>query len=302
MSRFEGVWPALVTPLTDREELNADIARVLIDHLIASGIGGLYVCGGTGEGILLPLDVRKDLAQVAVEQAAGRVPVIVHVGATATADALLLAAHAEQVGADGIAAIPPFYYEVGFQGIREHYQLIADASSLPLYLYYIPSATGVRLNARQMWELCQIPSVRGFKYSAFDMYLLEQILSLSGGTLNVFSGPDQLFAPMLTVGVDGAIGTTYNLLPAHFAQLYEAFRAGDIARARALQSQANRVIDTFIRHGGLPAVKEMMRMLGFDCGYCRRPFRRLSKEEVASLRADMDQIGFWSIASPRDGR
>ena len=299
MSRFRGVWPALVTPLTEREELNVAVARALIDHLISCGIGGLYVCGGTGEGILLPLDVRQALAQVAVEQAGGRVPVIVHVGATATADALLLAAHAEQIGADGVAAIPPFYYRVGFEGIREHYQLIAGASSLPLYLYYIPSATGVTLNAEQMWALCQIPNVRGFKYSAFDMYLLEQILSLGGGTLNVFSGPDELFAPMLTVGVDGAIGTTYNLLPAHFVQLYQAFQARDLERARALQSQANRVIDTFIRHGGLPAVKEMMRMLGFDCGYCRRPFRRLNHDEIVALRADLDRIDFWSIASPR---
>jgi N-acetylneuraminate lyase len=299
MSRFAGVWPALVTPLTEGEALNVAVTRQLVDHLIAAGIGGLYVCGGTGEGILLPLDLRQHMAETAVEQAGGRVPVIVHVGATATADALELAAHAEQIGADGVAAIPPFYYQVGFEGIREHYQLIANASSLPLYLYYIPSATGVTLDAEQMWELCQIANVRGFKYSAFDMYLLEQILSLSGGTLNVFSGPDQLFAPMLTVGVDGAIGTTYNLLPAHFVQLYQAFRAGDIARARALQSQANRVIDTFIRHGGLPAVKEMMRMLGFDCGYCRRPFRHLTSQEIAALRADLDRIDFWSIASPR---
>ncbi|MFN2154607.1 MAG: dihydrodipicolinate synthase family protein [Anaerolineae bacterium] len=299
MSRFAGVWPALVTPLTEEEELNVEVTQQLVDHLIAAGIGGLYVCGGTGEGILLPRDLRQQLAEVVIEQVEGRVPVIVHVGATATADTLLLAAHAEQVGADGVAAIPPFYYQVGFEGIREHYQLIADASSLPLYLYYIPSTTGVTLNAEQMWELCQIPKVRGFKYSAFDMYLLEQILSLGSGTLNVFSGPDQLMAPMLTVGVDGAIGTTYNLLPTHFVRLYQAFRSGDIAGARALQSQANRVIDAFIRHGGLPAVKEMMRMLGFDCGYCRRPFRRLSNEEVAALRADLDRIDFWSIATPR---
>jgi N-acetylneuraminate lyase len=154
----------------------------------------------------------------------------------------------------------------------------------------------VTLDAEQMWALCQIPNVQGFKYTAFDMYLLEQILSLGRGTLNVFSGPDQLFAPMLTVGVDGAVGTTYNLLPRHFCQIYDAFQRGDIAVARQLQSQANRVIDTFIEHGGLPAVKEMMRMLGFDCGYCRRPLGRLDSEQVAALRADLDEIGFWEIA------
>jgi N-acetylneuraminate lyase len=295
MTHFTGVWPALITPLDSTEQVNVPVTRRLVDHLIQAGIGGLYVCGGTGEGILLPKDVRKRMAETVIEQTDGRVPILVHVGAVATADAIGLARHAEQAGADGIAAVPPFYYSVGFGGIKEHYELIAGASSLPFYLYYIPSTTGVTLKAEEMWDLCQIENVRGFKYSAFDMYLLEQILEMSDRTLNVFSGPDQLFAPMLTVGVDGAIGTTYNLLPRHFVRIYEAFRRADIEQARQLQSQANRVIDTFLVHGGLPAVKEIMRMLGFDCGQCRRPFRPLDANEVSALRTDLERIGFWDL-------
>jgi N-acetylneuraminate lyase len=296
MTRFTGVWPALITPLTEDDQINVSMARRLVDHLIDCGIGGLYVCGGTGEGVLLPVREREKMGETVVEQANGRVPVMLHVGATATAEAVELARHAEAAGADAVAAVPPFYYSVGFRAIKEHYELIAGASSLPLYLYYIPGTTGVTLNAEQMWELCQIPNVHGFKYSAFDMYLLEQILTLGQGTLNVFSGPDQLFAPMLTVGVDGAVGTTYNLLPRHFVRLYQAFQRGDVAEARRLQSQANRVIDTFVKHNALPAVKEMMRMLGFDCGHCRRPLGRLNADQVAALRADLDEIGFWEIA------
>jgi len=285
-----------MTPLTDKDRINVPVARRLVDHLIEREIGGLYVCGGTGEGVLLPRKARKKMAETVIEQADGRVPVIVHVGATATADAVALARHAERIGADGVAAVPPFYYSVGFRAIKEHYALIAGASSLPLYLYYIPGATGVNLTAEQMWELCQLPNVAGFKYTAFDMYLLEQIFALSQGTLNVFSGPDQLFAPMLTVGVDGAIGTTYNLLPRHFVRIYQAHQRGDVPEARRLQSQANRVIDTFVRHGGLPAAKEMMRMIGFDCGHCRRPLGRLTEDEVAALRADLDKTDFWALA------
>lgn len=296
MTRFTGVWPALITPLTGQDRVNVPVTRRLVDYLIDAGVSGFYVCGGTGEGILLPFAERKQMAEVVIDQVGGRTPVIVHVGAAATADAIELAAHAGSIGADAIAAIPPFYYDVGFRGIEEHYQQIAAASSLPLYLYYIPGTTGVTLTARQMWELCQIPNVVGFKYSSFDLYLLEQIMSLSQGTLNVFSGPDQLFLPFQSIGVDGAIGTTYNLLPAHFVELYRACRDGDTQRARVLQSQANRVIDAFIKHGGLPAVKEMMRMIGFDCGHCRRPFRQLDRAEVAALRADLDAIGFWALA------
>jgi N-acetylneuraminate lyase len=296
VTRFSGVWPALVTPLTQDDRINVAVARRLVDHLIERRVGGLYVNGGTGEGVLLPSPVRRTMAEVVVEQVNGRVPVIVHVGAAATAEAVELALHASAAGADGVAAVPPFYYSVGFRSIEEHYGLIAAATSLPFFLYYIPGTTGVTLTAEQMWKLCQIPNVVGFKYSAFDMYLLEQVFALARGKLNVFSGPDQLFAPMLTVGVDGAIGTTYNLLPRHFVHIYQAFQKGDLPTVRHLQSQANRVIDAFVRHGGLPAVKEIMRMLGFDCGYCRRPLGRLTDDEVRALRRDLDRIGFWALA------
>ena len=236
------------------------------------------------------------MAEIVVDQAAGRRPVMVHVGAAATADAMTLAAHAQEAGAEAVSAIPPFYYGVGFGAVVEHYQAIASASSLPLYLYYIPGSTGIHVTAEQMWELCQIPNVRGFKYTDYNMYLLEQIMSLAGGTLNILSGPDELFLPFQAVGVDGAIGTTYNLLPAHYCRLYQAFHDGDMETARRLQSQANRVIDTFIRHGRLSAVKEMMRMLGFDCGYCRRPLPRLTEAEVAALRTDLEGVGFLDLA------
>jgi N-acetylneuraminate lyase len=295
MKHFTGVWPALITPLKE-ERIDPQVTRRLVDYLIEGGVSGFYVCGGTGEGILLPVEERMRMAETVIDHVHGRLPIIVHVGAVATADAVTLAAHAESAGADAVASIPPFYYNVGFQAIREHYQQISDASSLPLYLYYIPGSTGVTVTAEQMWELCQITNVRGFKYTAYDMYLLERIMSLSGGSLNVFSGPDELFLPFQAVGVDGAIGTTYNLLPRHFCNLYQAFRRGDIETARQLQSQANRVIDTFIKHGGLPAVKEMMRMIGLDCGFCRRPFRRLSDAQIADLRADLDKVGFLELA------
>ncbi len=295
MRLFSGVWPALITPLTRDDQINVAATRRLVEHLLKAGIGGLYVGGSTGEGVLLPVATRQRLAEVVVEQVHGRVPVMVHVGAAATADAVTLAAHAAAIGADAVSAVPPFYFQVGFRGIKEHYQMIADASSLPLYLYYIPGATGVSLTAAEMATLCQLAGVRGFKYTSHDLYLLEQIMALSGG-MNVFSGPDQLFLPCLALGVDGAIGTTYNVLASHYVRLYRAFQRGDMATARRLQSQANRVIEVFVRYGGVPAVKEMMRFIGLDCGDCRRPLRKLDESEVVALRAALQEVGFWELA------
>jgi N-acetylneuraminate lyase len=292
---FKGVWPALVTPLTPDDGIDVETTQRLVNDLIDKGVHGFYVCGGTGEGVLLPVAARRVMAETVIEQANGRVPVIVHVGAVSTAEAVELAAHAASVGADAVAAVPPFYYAVDFEAIKAHYQLIAGASDLPLYLYYIPGTTGVELTAGEMWELCQLSKVAGFKYSAFDLFKLERILALAEGSLNVFTGPDQLFMPCQMLGVDGAIGTTYNILPRHFLKLYEACQQGDISRARRLQSQANDVIETFIAYGGIPAVKEILGFLGYDVGHCRRPLGRLTPSQVESLHNDLASVNFWDL-------
>ena len=295
MTRFKGVWPALVTPLTENDGVDVAATRRLLDYLVDAGVHGFYVCGGTGEGVLLSVEERKLMAETVIDHVNGRVPIIMHVGAIATASAVDLARHAERAGADAIAAVPPFYYRPDFQAIKDHYAMITGASRLPCYLYYIPSTTGITLSAEQMWELCQMPNVAGFKYSDFDLYKLEQILAMGSGTLNVFSGPDQLFLPCQAVGVDGAVGSTYNILPKLFLELYDAFCRSDMRAARELQAQGNRIIDTYVKYGGIPALREILRQMGYDCGYCRRPLGRLSSDQVASMSAELRDHGFWDL-------
>ena len=295
MTQFKGIWPALVTPLTEDDDIDVAATRQLLDYLIDAGVHGFYVCGGTGEGVLLSVEDRKLMAETVIDHVNGKLPVIMHVGDIATANAMDLAAHAERAGADAVAAVPPFYYRPDFQAIKEHYAMIADASDLPLYLYYIPSTTGITLSAEQMWELCQMPKVAGFKYSDFDLYKLEQILGMGGGTLNVFSGPDQLFFPCQAVGVDGAVGSTYNILPRLFVKLYDACCRSDMPAARELQAQANRIIDAYVKYGGIPALKEILRLMGYDCGYCRRPLGRLTAAQIAGLSAELRDHGFWDL-------
>lgn len=296
LTTFRGIWPALATPLDAAEHVDVQATKRLVEYLIGAGVHGLYVGGGTGEGVLLERGDRQRLAEAALSQAAGRIPVIVHVGAVATADAVFLAKHAAQIGAAAVAAVPPFYYSVGLEAIKDHYRLIAETSELPLFLYYIPGTTGVELAAEQIWELCQIEGVAGFKYSSFDLFTFERVLRLAQGNLNTFSGPDQLLTAFKALGVDGAIGSTYNILPAYCVQLYNACEAGDLVEARALQARVNDVIQVYLKHGGIPALKEVLRLMGLDCGYCKRPLGRLTEDQVKALATDLDRVGFWEMA------
>ena len=187
---FSGIWPALVTPLDQHGNVNVRAVGHLVDALVATGIGGLYVCGGTGEGILLSPSARREMAEVAISAAGGRVPVMVHVGAADTETAIQLGEHANLAGADAISAVPPFYYEYPFAAIKAHYHAIAAASGVPVYVYYIPGATGNALSPEQLLELCTMEGMRGFKYTSRDMFFLSTIMARRDARrTTVLSGP-----------------------------------------------------------------------------------------------------------------
>jgi N-acetylneuraminate lyase len=176
----------------------------------------------------------------------------------------------------------------------DHYRLIGEATDLPLHVYYFPGITGVSVEARDFAErLSGIPTLQGLKFTDYNLFLMRQIQEAFGGRLNVLSGPDEVFVAARMMGADGAIGTTYNLIPQAFVAADRAFRAGNLATAQDLQFRANRVITAMIRHGGLPAFKAAMGLLGIDCGMPRRPLVPLDASALASLRRELEEIGFF---------
>jgi N-acetylneuraminate lyase len=252
------------------------------------------VGGSSGEGLLLSPEERKGLAEGVVKEVAGAATVMVHVGATSTDEAAELARHAKRIGADAVGSIPPIYYRVGLQGLADHYRLIGEASDLPLYVYYFPGATGVSVEARDFADrLSRIPTLRGMKFTDYNLFLMRQIQEAFGGKLNVLSGPDEVFVAARMMGADGAIGTTYNLIPQVFIKADRAFRDGDIAAAQDWQFKANRVIAILLRYGHLPAFKAAMGFLGIDCGTVRRPLIPLDEAARSVLRRELEETGFF---------
>ena len=296
MDRFTGIWPALVTPLTPEGGVDVAATEHLIESLIATGIGGLYVCGGTGEGVLLPPRVRREMAEVAIGAVAGSLPVMIHIGAIVTETAVELAEHASLAGADAISAVPPFYYSYPFEAILGHYRAIASASDVPLYIYHIPGATGAFLTPDQLLEICALDSVAGLKYSSHDLDYLSRLLAMRDpDAVNVLSGPDELFLPCLALGVEGAIGTTYNFMPRLYVDIMQSFLRGEFAAARRLQFAANGLIRVLLSYGGISATKALLAMLGYEVGHAVPPMPAIIGDEARRLRRDLEEAGLFGL-------
>jgi N-acetylneuraminate lyase len=284
MEIFKGIIPAAVTPFDAEERFVPAAYEALIERLYGAGVDGLYVCGGTGEGLLQSVAQRKQVAEVAVGNSPAGKLVIVHIGAFSTADAVELAKHAGRVGAAAVSALPPLG-AYSFAETRAYYQAIAAASGVPLFVYFYPELYPGVSTAGQVLELCALPNVAGLKYTDFDLYRLRNLKQAGAVVLN---GHDEVLAPGLLMGADGGIGTFYNVLPEFFVELYGRARRGDWEGARAVQDSINQVIRITLEFPLFPAIKEILRWRGIDCGPCIRPRTGLTADQAADLRRRLE--------------
>ena len=293
--KIEGVLPALITPYKADGSVNAAMVRRLVRDNIDNGCHGFFVCGSTGEGLFLTPDERKLVARTVIEEVAGQVPVVVHVGAVSTDIAAMLAKDAKKIGAAAVSSLPPIYYKVGLAGMMQHIRRIAQAAELPTYYYHIPKLTGVELDADEIVEqFTSIEGLAGLKFTHPDMFLLWWLLEASGGRLRVFNGSDQMLYHGLSTGACGGIGSTYNYQMRTIAGIYEAVKAGNLEKARQTQWQANKVIQVLFRHGAsLSAEKAIMKLKGFDVGQPRSPMVPFPDDRLEALRNDLQAIGFF---------
>lgn len=289
-----GCWPALVTPFRSDDTINVPVLEALVEYLIAKGIGGLYLCGSTGEGLYQSVEERKLVTNAAIAQVKGRVPVIVHVGCTATCHAVDLAKHAEKAGADGVSSVLPAP-NASLPQVYAHYGAIAAAvPSLPFFPYLFGAQTDA---VSLMAELAKrIPNLGGAKYTGPNMLVLKQLLDLGGGRWRIFSGMDEqcVFAAMF--GCEQNIGSTLNFMPGAYREIRRLLSVGQWAEAVDLQYRANRVTLVAASFGFSGALKEMLRLLGFDCGSPRLSTPPLAEDKRAALRDRLEEVEFSTLA------
>ena len=207
-----GIWPAFLTPFAEDGTLAFAAAEALTDLFARQGMGGLYVGGSTGQWVSLTPEERMALVDCVVKASAGRIPVMVHVGATTTGDAVRLARHAAEVGAAAVSAVAPIYYQHPADVIFEHYRRIGEATDLPLYVYHLSIGNQISLGPKEYTRrLLELPNIAGMKITDRDLYVFGLIHAYAGDRLRLFSGADEVMAHAVLSGAIGAIGTFYNL-------------------------------------------------------------------------------------------
>lgn len=286
---FKGVIPAVLSVFDKDENLDEQGTREFIRHLLSYDIGGLYVTGSTGETFLMSSEERMRQLEITMEEVGDKVPVVVHVGAMSTKASIELAKHAEKLGAAGISSVPPFYFKYNQDQIYNYYKDVSESTSLPMIVYNIPLAG--MMTVEQIIRLSEIENVKGMKYTGTALYEVGQIKEACKPGFLVYGGCDELGSSNIALGVDGVIGSFYNVIPDHYLKIWKAVKDSDIPAATALQAQAVRVIMAGIHSGSMMAcMKVWLRGAGIPAGYSRRPFSNFTEEEEKKLLAELVAI------------
>ena len=289
-SHFQGVFPALITPLTKEEKLNVSVLETLLQFEMQKGADGFYIGGATGEGLLLDIPERKKLCEKSIEFIGKERTKIVHITDMNFRNTIALAKHAEACGADAISSIAPIYFKYDENDIYNYYKEIAQSVNIPLIIYYTVSA-GVNMSTDLFCRLFEIDNITGVKWTSSNYYELIKLRERCPEA-NIFNGPDEMLVCGLSSGADGGIGSTYNVMYPLIRSIYDHFRAGNMTEALEQQKKADKIINVMLRYSVIPVCKMILEEMGIAVGHASFPMTRYSKEERAAIKAELLASGF----------
>ncbi len=284
--KLKGTFTALLTPMFEGGEIDYASLERSVEHQLRQGTRGFYVGGSTGEGFILTMEERMQVLEAVIRANKGRGTVIAHIGCISTGEAVRLAKHAEAQGVDAISAVVPFYYKISMKEIRAHYETIMAAVDVPMIVYHFPGATGVQLTMDFYQAMANHPKCIGVKFTSLNLFEMEQIRALCGSDFLIYNGHDEVYAGGALMGADGAIGSTFNIMPGLFAELYRLAFAGRWEEMRPLQAKANVIIADLIQIDVFAYEKYVMYLQGvFTTPYLRQPLKQLTREEQQRIEA-----------------
>lgn len=288
------------TPFDNNGELNLGVIPAYVDYLTQNKVHGVFICGTTGESVSMSIDERKRVAEAWSAAAKGRLKVIVHIGGNSVVECQQLAEHAGKLDVAAVAIFAPFFFKPSSAAELVAFMkpIAQKASKLPFYYYHMPSMTGITVSASDISALAmaQIENFKGVKFTHFDMYDMQKCISLSPD-IEIMHGYDETLLCGLTLGVQSAVGSTYNYIPSVYKNVIGAFQSGDLAKARKHQLESVELVKILVRYGGgVRAGKAIMKIAGIDCGSCRVPLSSFSESEFNQLKKDVESLNLIDYA------
>ena len=293
IKKYQGVFPAFYACYEDDGSVSPARTRALAKYLLEKGVKGLYVGGSSGECIYQSVAERKVILENVMAEVGGKMTIIAHVACNNTADSQELARHAESLGVDAIASIPPIYFHLPPYGIADYWNDIsAAAPNTDFIIYNIPQLAGVSLTIPLLQEMKKNPRVIGVKNSSMPTQDIQMWKDEGGPDFVVMNGPDEQFISGLAMGATGGIGGTYAVMPELYLKVMDLYQAGEMKLAAEIQNEICRIIyEMCSAHGNLYAVmKAVLKKHGMDVGSVRKPMPALIGSDMAVVEESSSMI------------
>lgn len=281
---FKGAGVALITPMHEDGSVNYETLEKLIEFQIENGTDAIISCGTTGESATLSPKEHHDVVAFTIKQVNGRIPVIAGTGSNDTEAAVQRSLEAEDLGADGLLIVTPYYNKTSQNGLIKHYNYIADKVSVPIILYNVPSRTGVNIKPETYLELSNHTNICAVKEANGDISSVAKTISLCGKNLDVYSGNDDQIVPMLSLGAIGVISVFSNICPKECHSIVKNYFSGDVKSSAQLQIKYLELMNELFCDVNPVPVKEALNMMGYECGKCRMPLDILNNSDYQTLK------------------
>ena len=287
---FKGAGVAIITPYTEDGVNFPELGRIIEDQ-IKNGTDAIVITGTTGESATMTDEEHRATIKFAVDQVKGRIPVIAGTGSNETAYAVELSQYAEEIGADAVLVVTPYYNKCTQRGLLAHYMAIADAINIPIVLYDVPSRTGVGITTETYVKLAKHPNIVAVKEANGDLSKILRLRAAVGEDLVVYSGNDDQIVPILSLGGQGVISVLSNVAPQETHDICQAYFDGDTEKAMKLQIQYTDLIDALFCEVNPIPVKVAMRKIGYAAGPLRMPLCEMEPEHEQQLEEALRNHG-----------
>ncbi len=274
---FKGAGVALITPMNPDGSVNYDTLESLIEFQIKNGTDAIISCGTTGESATLSADEKREVIKFTIKQVAGRIPVIAGTGSNNTENAIKSSLEAEELGADGLLIVTPYYNKTSQDGLIRHYMEIAEKVNTPIILYNVPSRTGLNIKPETCLELSKHSNICAIKEASGDISQVAKISALCRDSLYIYSGNDDQIVPVLSLGGIGVISVFSNICPKESHKIVKEYLEGNIAQSKNLQLKYLELMNAMFCDVNPIPVKEAVNLMGYYAGNCRLPLDKLSE-------------------------